>query len=278
MPSNKIYTILVLCIGVVTSIWLIQRNPANISVAQNSDGVTTVSNENLINNKAKTETDWQKILVSIDQKDQNFTSVVQKDNPEIFDETTLTAQMAKDLFSRYLQIAKKPGGVTSYDANKIANDVLALPDYTKATGAVYVASNLKIINKTDRETVKLYNDTLNQKLQNKSIKNPIDPMAIVNTALERSDENELSKLDPAILTFKTFIANLLIIEAPSDAIKMHLDLLNAYSNILSNLEAMRATFTDPIRSLSGINQYEQHLRDLKSVIVNISAYFEQKLK
>src|SRR3989338_1776490 len=76
----------------------------------------------------------------------------------------------------------------------------------------------------------------------------------------------------------TFIANLLIIEAPSDAIKMHLDLLNAYSNILSNLEAMRATFTDPIRSLSGINQYEQHLRDLKSVIVNISAYFEQKLK
>ena len=278
MPSNKIYTILVLCIGVVTSIWLIQRNPANISVAQNSDGVTTVSNENLINNKAKTETDWQKILVSIDQKDQNFTSVVQKDNPEIFDETTLTAQMAKDLFSRYLQIAKKPGGVTSYDANKIANDVLALPDYTKATGAVYVASNLKIINKTDRETVKLYNDTLNQKLQNKSIKNPIDPMAIVNTALERSDENELSKLDPAILTFKTFIANLLIIEAPSDAIKMHLDLLNAYSNILSNLEAMRATFTDPIRSLSGINQYEQHLRDLKGVIVNISAYFEQKLK
>src|SRR3989338_6244467 len=275
MPSNKIYTILVLCIGVVTSIWLIQRNPANISVAQNSDGVTTVSNENLINNKAKTETDWQKILV---KKDQNFTSVVQKDNPEIFDETTLTAQMAKDLFSRYLQIAKKPGGVTSYDANKIANDVLALPDYTKATGAVYVASNLKIINKTDRETVKLYNDTLNQKLQNKSIKNPIDPMAIVNTALERSDENELSKLDPAILTFKTFIANLLIIEAPSDAIKMHLDLLNAYSNILSNLEAMRATFTDPIRSLSGINQYEQHLRDLKSVIVNISAYFEQKLK
>ncbi len=271
MPSNKIYAILVLCLGVVVSIWLLGKNPATAPVAQvgNVDVVTGNRNQDI-----GTSTDWQKILVQTSTGIQ--TSVVPKESASTFDDTTVTAQIAKDFFGQYLGIANK-GSVSPDDANTIANNVLATPAYTQTTGALYIANNLHITAQTDTATVQKYFNALTQIIINRKINNTNDdPMAIVKQALTDNNENDLAKLDPMITQGRGVISDLVAIGVPSDAVKLHLALLNASSNMLSNLEAMRVTFNDPIRSFTGASQYGQHVLDLENALKNLQTYFKQK--
>src|SRR3989344_7483802 len=152
MPSNKILTVIIICFGVVTSIYLFQKTSDapvknNPTITENIDAVPVNS---LDNNQGD---DWKKILVSVDSKNQT-TSVLT--NPEVFDGTTLTAQMSKDFFSQYL-LAKQGGkALTTNDINQITNNVMSNPQYSKENGPVYIASNLHVTAKTDLETIKKY--------------------------------------------------------------------------------------------------------------------------
>ncbi len=277
MPSNKIYTILVLCLGIIVSVWVLVKKPEDTPVTQKQGSVSVGST----NTQDKTPTDWQSILVTLDANSQKTTSVVPKeseaDDGTAFNDTTLTAQMAKDFFARYLSIANQ-GDVTEADATTIANNVLASPEYTQTTGAVYLISNLHINPKTNTTTTKQYLDSLSQMIEKRGINtNNDDPMSMVAKAVQENNENELTKIDPIIVKAKGIINDLLAMSVPADAVQVHLKLLNTSSNLLSNLEAMRATFTDPVRSFAGASQYTDHLSLFLQAIQNMRNYFEQKL-
>ena len=102
-------------------------------------------------------------------------------------------------------------------------------------------------------------------------------MAIVAKAVQTNNEKELVKLDLMIHTAKTLIKNLLSIEVPQDAVVVHLGLLNTSSTLLSNLEAMRVTFSDPVKGFVGASQYVEHLNDFLSAVKDTRVYFDQKL-
>ncbi len=269
MPSNKILTVIILCFGVVISIWLFAKKPAEISIVEQkpaslSAGTYKNVNENL-------NTDWKSILTNINPKDQVVTDLT-KNNSPAFDETTLTAQMARDFFSRYLLIAKNGQTVTPDQANKIAQDTLTLPAYTETKGAVYLVTNLHVNPKTDRETAQKYSETLVKSFQNINSKTPIDSLLIVSTAMNANNPDELAKLDPMIADRKKIVSDLLNMEVPANAVTVHLALLNAYSNFLADLEALRVSFSDPIKGFAGIGQYEKNISDLKTALTNINTF------
>lgn len=270
MERRKIYATLVICGAVVVSIWLIARSSNRIAATETPGSVSVETRGNIT-----TDADWQKILTTANQNSE-LTSVVPKDNAGSFDDTTLTAQMAKDFFGQYLNIANQ-GPVTQDEATAIANNVLSSAQYTKVTGAVYIASNLRINPKTDTATVRAYFDALNQEIKTKLPNNDDDPMTIVGQALKDNKESELTKLDPTIAAAHVFVSDLLVMPVPADAVSVHLGLLNASSNLLSSLEAMRATFSDPIKSFAGASQYGKYLSDFQTSLKNLTAYFQKKL-
>ena len=57
---NKVYTVLILCIGIVISVWLFQRKPENIPVALKNTDIVSVSSYKDINLFAnqKANDDW----------------------------------------------------------------------------------------------------------------------------------------------------------------------------------------------------------------------------
>ena len=273
MISNRIYVALILCVAVVISIWLVsKRQKVLVSNSQNATVSVATPDEKT---STTTNDDWKKILSNMAET--GTTTILNKnssDNSASFDDTTLTAQMAKDFFAQYLQIARAGQDVTPEEAQKIAEKTLSLPEYTKGVGAVYTSLNLHVNSKTDIDTVKIYNNELVQNLQNRTLKTKLDPMATLADAIKTDDESGLSKLDPLIANIKAIIIDLLKIPVPADAVRQHLDLLNAYSNVLANVEAMRVTFSDPVRSFANIGQYEKHLSDLQKAISNINNYFQ----
>jgi type 1 fimbria pilin len=80
-------------------------------------------------------------------------------------------------------------------------------------------------------------------------------MAILEKALNSDDASQLTKMDAYITANQAFINDLLNINVPSDASKLHLELLNASSDILSNMQSMRNTFVDPVTGMAGMSQY-----------------------
>lgn len=275
MPSKKIYIVLILCIGIVVSIGLLSRKPDAESINKTDETSVSIINDAKTQNSIKT--DWQSILTSLDATNQKVNNVSQDSNAEKFDNTTLTAQMAKDFFSQYLSIAKK-GEVSEEDATIIANNVLSSPEYTQNSGAVYISSNLHINQKTDKATIEQYLNSLNQMIKNRGVNdNDDDPMSIVAKAIKESSEKELQSIDPLITKIKHVISDLLVISVPPDAVKVHLGLLNTSSNLLSSLETMRAIFDDPVRGFVGASLYVERVSDFQNAIKNIRAYFEEKL-
>ena len=91
--KNRVYATLVICIGIVISIWLFQRNIGSTPVVAKERGALTVNTYRNIGQNVND--DWKKLLVSTDTKNQPVTDLT-KNNSGTFDETTLTAQMAKD--------------------------------------------------------------------------------------------------------------------------------------------------------------------------------------
>lgn len=273
MPNKKTLMVLIICLGIVTSVYLFARNSNNIPLLTGNN--VAVSTNPYINLDGKTNNDWQKILTNVDPNQNTTTVLTTNGDPNTFDETSLTAQMSRDMFAQYLLVANKPGGVTSDDATQIANAVLSTPEYTKTTSIIYTDTNLRIVN-TNKDTVKKYIGEMNQIIINYSSQVKVNPLNILLVASENEDEKELAKLDPIILVAKSFINGLIKIDVPRDAVQAHLDLMNSSSNLLSDLEAARVTFTDPVRGLSGIGQYVEHLTGFQTATNNINAYLAGK--
>ncbi len=94
--------------------------------------------------------------------------------------------------------------------------------------------------------------------------------------MQTKDEKDFARLDPLIASEKAIIADLLKLTIPSDAVSVHLSLINAISNILANTEAMRVTLVDPVRSFAAVSQYKQHIVDMQTAVLNFNAYYLSK--
>ena len=275
MPSNKIYTTLVLCIGLVVSIWLIQRPPENSPAKENLGGVSVSTYKNTEGITASND-DWKKILVSVDPKTQGITEDLTAKNSSIFDDTTLTAQMSKDFFSQYLLLKKGGNALTADDISKITNNISSSAVYS-TKGVTYVAGNLHVINKADKETIKKYQDIVNLILKTRSNQIRENPVLLLNSSINSQGANQLPKLDSIVKIGQEFIGDLLNVEVPLSAVTPHLALLNSISAVVSDLEGMRELYTDPIKALSSITQYNQDITNFQTSLNNLNVYFTQKL-
>ena len=274
MPDKKIIATFVLCFGAVISIWLIQKTQTGFS-SKKSGEVVLSTVDSYKNVSIDTNEDWKKILVNLGPKNQLTTDISQNKNPE---DTTLTSALAVDVFSKYLLIAGKSGGITTSDANSISNDVLSSFWYNNTGKVVYTSSNLKIMQASDTNTVRNYYESIHQKFTNRILKTKDSPVTILVDGLEKESDEYLSKINPFILTYRGIVSDLLNTSVPNDAVKVHLDLINAYSGVISDLESMRVAISDPIKGIVGISQYQQDQTNLQSALLNINNYFEKKLK
>jgi len=270
MPSNKTIVTLIICFGVVASVYLLTKNPTNIPFSlQNKN---TISANPYINLDKNTNNDWKNILVNIDSS-KNPTAILTNEDPDVFEETTLTAQISRDFLSQYLSSIKN-GVVTKEESVQIAKNTLSMPGYT-TTGAKYIATNLNITTKSNINTLQTYENAVNLILKNSSSQIKENPLIIFRDALNSASDSKMAKLDPIILLNKSLLTDLLSVKVPEKAVVVHLSLLNTSSNILSDLEALRVVFTDPVRSLTAVSQYPGHELDLKTAIENLNIFFIQ---
>jgi hypothetical protein len=275
MPSNKILTILIICMGVVISVWLFQRKPEKVLVKKEN----TPDLNSYIDINTEASDSWKDILGSVTSngtKDSSIIDLTHKSSEVASpNDTTLTAQMAKDFFGRYLNTANG-GSVTATDANKIANDTLLSPSYSKISGAVYYAFNLHINQDLSQNSINEYKNSLIKSIAQRLQYEKDNPINLIGDAMQDNNPKILAKLVPMIAAREAIIADLLKMNIPSDAVSYHLALLNAYSNFNADLSGFKTIFDDPVKGIIAINQYQKDINSLKTALDNINIYFSKK--
>ncbi|MES3005033.1 MAG: hypothetical protein V4690_02895 [Patescibacteria group bacterium] len=269
MPSNKTIVIFIISASIVACIWLFTKE-------KNTEGDNQVvaGNPRAV---VETENDWQKILTDVDSSQNEISSVVRPVDEEIVNDTSLTAKISQDFLSQYFLSIRDDGTITDAEISQITKNIVSMPEYTQIKGAVYLQANLNIVNKNNRDFVTSYKNTVNRLLRESSTQVKENPVDIAMTAIETENESVLLKLDPTIRITKGFIEDMLAIEVPSSATSHHLKLLNAISNILASLEAMRDSVSDPIAGIAGINHYQNTTsEDLNFALLDINSYFAQR--
>ena len=265
MPSNKVISTLVLAIAGISSAWLLSSIPTPQEVALESrKNIITVENPIQI----ETKDDWKKLLTAVDKD--SVTSVAKKNTPSS-DNTSITANAARDLVSQYL-IYSQDGDFTEIEMNSILNNTISQSKYNESNGAKYLSTNIKIITKSDSQTLQKYKSQINLILKNRSEEVKEDPESIITLGAETKDEAVLKKLDPIIASGKNMIQDLLYMEVPVSAVKIHLDVLNASSRVTNDIENIRYALTDPLKALISASQYKTNISSFQTSLTNLYKY------
>src|SRR3989338_5599143 len=221
MPSSKIFSIIILCVAVVVSTWLLREKPVKTGLTANKEAVSAQPYENV----AESSSQWKKILASVDKNNQN---------------------------------------------------ILSSPNYTTTKGVIYLATNLKISPNNDRTAIENYQKILDKSLYDRMMqtRGEEDPLTALSLAVEKSDENGIVKLESTIKALAGFVSDLLQMTVPSSAAEIHLGLLNATSNVASDVLAIKGIYIDPIKSFTSMSQDSEHIENFITALGNIKAFFE----
>ena len=149
-----------------------------------------------------------------------------------------------------------------------------MPAYTKLAGAVYIKSNFRVTNSNDAATMLKYKNAVNLSLKNRSLEVKDDPVAIVIKAVSSDDEKTMLKLDPVIKANRGIIQDFLDMTVPSNAVNVHLALINSFSKVLASLEMIRELFNDPIKGLVGRLQFDQSIAGFQTALKNMNEFLK----
>lgn len=266
---NKTYVVLVICIAFIVSVWLVQRS---IPTKKSPDNILeTYSTENT------TDESWKSTLSSINFSDPDISSTLSPDDPNTFDETSLTGQMARDLFSRYLLTIKD--NPTQENLDKISDSILSSENYSKISSVTYNLNNINISPSNTPPSIKQYGDSLNKIIVGEMMATQkADPLpTILIESIQSENKKRLGDLETYVKAFKNITNGLLNMSVPSDFSQLHLELLNSSSAVYTDLKAMSQFLDDPIKGIISVKQYSDDLVLMETIQEKINVLYKQKM-
>jgi len=171
-------------------------------------------------------------------------------------------------------------GLDQNTSDQIVSGVLSSGAYTTNQTVVYTAKNLNIQSNSNETIVINYFEVILknfQQMSNRSKQNGSE-IDIINNAILNQDQNEIAKLDPIIQSYQTLLSAMLKAPVPAEVTSLHLEFVNSISKVLSDLQAIRGSFIDPVKSLAALSTYKQDYTDMGSAIQKLETYMQIKIK
>jgi len=199
-------------------------------------------------------------------------------NIEEPEKLTETDQLSRELFSTVATL-NQAGVVDQSTVDTISNSLINKISNSPAR-KTFTLSDLKVVQGDDKQTIKNYNDKLNQ-IYNKypypkyTVLDVLDKFFIDE---DNVDESVLPQLDPIIKQTKNIIGEVVKVDVPKNLAFLHLDAVNELEKVLENVSDMRAYNTDIVVAMRGISQYEVNINNFESAANHLANAINQSLK
>ena len=164
---------------------------------------------------------------------------------------TFTGKFSEAFFQDYLE-GKMKGEDFSDPSKLIGNAITAIDQNTLSK--TYTRSDVNVRPSTPA-SLKEYGNRVAEIVNSYSASNENEAL-ILERALKAGDPKILEALVPIHTAYIGMLSDTLRMEVPSNVVTQHLDLLNAYEAIKTDVEAMQVAFTDPLYSLARIRGYQ----------------------
>lgn len=302
MAHQKVLVTLIICIGVITSVFLISNihTPSNTSPKKRVDVLAHIDKTADSDTDGDGLKDWEESLIGTNPQNKDTDGDGTSDGDEVAqgrdprkagpndkanteqttltstapgEENTLTDQVSKNFFAQYL-LAKKGGQeITPEIAVQIAESVMQnVP--MESTAKQYGVKDIVIVPDSEQANTTYVTKfiAILKKYPPPSKENELE---IVLKALDTQKETDLKKLDPIISGYKNILTETLTLKVPKSLAPDHMIYLNALSSVHTDIIEMRQIFDDPMRAYIGYAHYQRNALTLKVGFEAIQKYFNR---
>lgn len=179
---------------------------------------------------------------------------------------TLTGQMSISLLEEIIR-AKGYGPFGSTNEEIINNTVVKLAKETEQT--LYDTKDISIMDTWDDQDITNYANTMAGTIYRHSIPGMENELVILNSVLETNDPKKVEELKTLANIYKLFLEDSLKTPVPAFLVKEHLDIINTYSAIYKDIEAMSMVLEDPAVSLLRLRRYQDDATALTYAMQNM---------
>ncbi|MEX0917384.1 MAG: hypothetical protein WDZ90_02595 [Candidatus Paceibacterota bacterium] len=205
---------------------------------------------------------------------ENKTAPSQLQNSGSGDENlTDTDRFSREFFENYFNL--RQSGILSSEQGQSLLLSQAIRGIGQVSPKTYTSNDLKISNDSSKGALRAYGNALGDIISSNSIENENEAVILLR-ALENEDESELQKLDEIKEVYEGMAQDMLLISVPGEVASLHLNLLNNFLQLEFDIEAMKNVYTDPIRVLTVIQNYRDHVKHLGEALLSYGSFFKSK--
>lgn len=181
--------------------------------------------------------------------------------------TSTTDVLVYDLITSYASAKATTGTSTRLSSDEVTAQAQALAGKVKLPpGHQYKTGDLNIINDNSLESRILYAQKTSGLIRTFIASQTKGDLVIIFTSPNKEDTAARdAELEQNISHYKKLQQGLLGVAVPSNLAKLHLGLLQSYSNMQYALLSMKSVFNDPVKGLAALTQYRNAIEDLLTI-------------
>ena len=215
---------------------------------------------------ADTSTDWKKAFFS-------GTVATEKKPAAASDQPlTLTDQMSRDFFTRYMALHQANATNDQQSVQKAVDQTIVNAVGAAPQPKAYVSSDIAISADTSATALRAYANAVGDAFNRYGPRD--NPTIIASDALDQNDFGSLSRIDPIISAYKTLTTALLRIPAPRPLATQHVALVNGTSAMLYVSQGLHGIENDPMQGMVALGTYETAVSTVEGAVKNIQNYLD----
>jgi hypothetical protein len=174
--------------------------------------------------------------------------------------TTATGQLGVSLMEDLIKM--KAGGPVARTTEQVVVSAVENLEKTTAKDTIYDVKDIIIVPNSSPEAVRAYGNALADIILTYNVPGLDNELLILRdhiTSPQTVDNSGLVKLSQM---YKNYRDNTLVTPVPKEFVKVHLDLINVYSALYANIDAMAKADADPVVALVRLKRYEDDAKGL----------------
>lgn len=192
--------------------------------------------------------------------------------PLPLEEQTRTAEFSRSFFNNYLNARREFGGKLPPNALEflISDSLTDLPNEPERSS--FTEQDLTV-SLGGAEDLRRYGNELAEAIATSSPADLEDAGEIIARAIAKESEEELVLLAPHLAAYERFIASLLALPVPKEALRTHLELVNTVEGARRGLAGIKALFSDPLSAFPSLILFQESGKKLQTAFRAVQAVF-----
>ncbi len=193
---------------------------------------------------------------------------------------TLTSALAKQLFNDFWTSKQNAGPeqISQSDQENMLNSFMSGVDSFSQleTAIIYTKADLKISKNSGAADIKNFGNEFGLLIRKYFGPLPETEMTIFQRALTSEDDAEFQKLGLVSDAYRNTAHASLVLAVPDNISDSYLTIINGFTAISQEIDAMKNTGQDAVRSLLGLKKYQIDITTTYNALKNLNNYFLSK--